>query len=183
MPFTFIQLSAFDWFLVVIVLLSVVAAFRRGIIKVLFSLGGLIAGILLASWNYARLATILDSWISSSIAAQAIAFLAILLTVMVLFTLAAGLVRKTIRAVGLGIFDRLLGAAFGLVRGLLVGVAVLMAITAFVPDSTWTQNSLLVPYFLSGSHAVSFVVPRGFQEQMAAGASHLLQQKSEQIRH
>jgi membrane protein required for colicin V production len=182
-PFTLSQLAGFDWLLLVIVFLSVVMAFRRGIIKVLFSLAGLIAGIILASWNYTQLAATLHRWITSNTAAQAIAFLAIFVTVMILFTLAARLVRKTVRAVGLGIVDRLLGAAFGFLRGILLGAAILMAITAFDPSSSWTKNSVLVPYFLAESHAVSFVVPKGFQEQMAAGASHLLQQKPETFEH
>jgi membrane protein required for colicin V production len=181
-PFTLAQLSSFDWLLFIMVLVSVVAAFRRGIIKVLFSLAGLIAGIILASWNYAHLAAILHRWISSDAAAQVIAFLAILIGVTLLFSLAAGLLKKTVAAVGLGFADRLLGAAFGLLRGILAGVAILMAVSAFVPDSAWVRKSYLAPYFLGAVHAVSFVVPRGFQEQMAAGASHLLQQTPEQIR-
>jgi membrane protein required for colicin V production len=183
MTATLSQLSTFDWLLLIIVLASVLAAFRRGIIRVLFSLAGLIAGLLLASWNYARLAFPLHRWITSNTAAQAIAFFAILFTVMVLFTLAAGLVRKTVAAVGLGFVDRLLGAAFGLVRGALLGVAILMAITAFVPNSSWMKNSVLAPYFLAGCHAVSFVMPSGFRQQMAAGASHLLQQTPEHSGH
>ena len=181
-PFSLAQLSSFDWLLLVMVLVSMAFAFRRGIIKVLFSLAGLIAGIVLASWNYPRLAGTLHRWISSDAAAQAIAFLAILAAVMILFSLAAGLLRKTVAAVGLGFADRLLGAGFGLLRGVLLGVAILMAVTAFVPDSAWVRKSYLAPYFLAAAHAVSFVVPRGFQEQMAAGASHLLQQTPEQIR-
>ena len=173
------DLTAFDWLLVIMVLTSMLMAFRRGIVKVLFSFAGLFFGILTASWNYAQFAQVLGRWITSPVAAQAVAFLAILFGVTLIFSLAAGLVRRTIAAVGLGLFDRLLGAVFGLLRGALLGVAILMAITAFVPNSTWLKNSRLAPYFLAGSHAVSFVVPRRFQEQMAAGASHLLQQTPE----
>jgi membrane protein required for colicin V production len=181
-PLSLSQLSSFDWLLLIMVLVSVALAFRRGIIKVLFSLAGLITGIVLASWNYGRLAATLHRWVSSEAAAQVIAFLAILIGVTILFSLAAALLRKTVAAVGLGFADRLLGAGFGLLRGLLLGVAVLMAVSAFVPDSGWVRKSYLAPYFLAGAHAVSFVVPRGFEEQMAAGTSHLLQQTPEQIR-
>ena len=181
-PFSLAQLSSFDWLLLIMVLASVAFAFRRGIIKVLFSIAGLIAGIVVASWNYTRLAASLHRWVSSEAAAQVIAFLAILVGVMILFSLAAAVLRKTVAAVGLGFADRLLGAGFGLLRGLLLGVAILMAVSAFVPDSGWVRKSYLAPYFLAGAHAVSFVVPRGFEEQMAAGTSHLLQQTPEQIR-
>ncbi len=158
------------------------AGFRRGIIRVLSSLAGLIAGILLGSWNYVRLAASLRPFISSDAAAQIVAFFAILIVVMLAFTLAAALLRRTVAAVGLGIVDRLLGAAFGLVRGGLLGIAFLIASSAFLPDLPWLKNSRLTPYFLAGSHAVSFVVPRHLQEEMAAGATHLLQQTPQRLR-
>ncbi len=158
------------------------SGFRRGIIRVLFSLLGIVTGILLASWNYIRLAGALHSTIGSNAAAQIVAFLAILIAVVLVFTFAATLARKTVAAVGLGIFDRLLGGAFGFLRGALLGVAILMAISAFLPDLPWLANSRLKPYFLAGSHAVSFVVPGRLQEEMAAGAAHLLQQTPQLLR-
>ncbi len=180
---TLASLTSFDWFLVIIVALSVVRAFRRGIIRVLFSLAGLVAGVLLASWNYVQLAAWLHTWVTSFAAAEVIAFLLLLGLVMAAFSLVAGVARKTASAVGLGFFDRLLGAAFGLLRGMLLGAAILMAITAFVPDSSWVENSRLAPYFLAGSHGLSFVVPRQLQEQMAVGRAHLLQQTPELLKH
>ena len=52
-------MNLFDWFLIAILAYSTVIAFMRGIIRELFSLGGLIAGILLASWYYAHVALFL----------------------------------------------------------------------------------------------------------------------------
>ena len=49
-------MNLFDWFLIAILAYSTIMAFLRGIILELFSLGGLVAGILIASWNYNRLA-------------------------------------------------------------------------------------------------------------------------------
>ena len=80
---------------------------------------------------------------------------------------------RTVRAVGLGFFDRILGAAFGFARGCLFGVAILMAIAAFLPRSQWLANSELSPYFLAGAHAVSFVVPHDLQKQILEGAAQL----------
>ena len=134
------SLTAFDWLLVVLVAFSTIAAFRRGIIKVLFSLGGLLAGILIASWNYVALAARLHRWITSYPTAEVAAFLLLVVLIMVLFTLAAGLLRKTVSAVGLGLFDRLFGAVFGLLRGVLLGVALMMAIAAFAPRSSWLRD-------------------------------------------
>jgi len=173
------SLTTFDWVLIALLALSTFLAFRRGIIKVLFSLGGLIAGILVASWNYTALAHTLGQWIVNEATARIVAFVVILAVVMVIFSLLAGLVRKAVSAVGLGILDRLLGAGFGIFRGVLLGVALMMAIAAFVPDAAFVRNSQLAPYLLRGAHAVALVVPEHFREQITAGATRLLRESPE----
>jgi membrane protein required for colicin V production len=180
---TISSLTAFDWVLVTVVVVSALMAFRRGFIRVLFSLAGLICGILVASWNYLRLADWMHVWVTSLPTAQILAFLAILLAVWFIFAAVAGMVRKAVKAVGLGFADRMLGAAFGAARGVLLGIAAMMALTAFAPDSNWTRKSVLAPYFLAGSHAVSFVVPQHFGQQMSDGARRLLKKNSEVLKH
>lgn len=170
--------TTFDWFLIVVVALSTLAAFFRGFIKVLFSLGGLVLGVLAASWYYGLLAVRL-TLLPTLPARQVTAFVLILVAVMVAFTVLAGLLRKAASAVGLGFFDRLLGALFGFARGVLLGVACMMAFAAFSPNWGPLKNSQLAPYFLGGVHAVSFIVPAQLQQQVAAGATHLLQKSPE----
>ena len=179
---TVASLTAFDWVLVALVVVSALMAFRRGFIRVLFSLAGLIAGILIASWNYLGLATWMHRWVTSVTMAQVLAFLTILLAVWFVFGLAAGTVRKAVKAVGLGFADRMLGAAFGAARGVLLGIAVMMAVAAFAPDSGWARRSVLAPHFLAGAHAVSFVVPQHLAGQVSDGARHLLKKNAEVLK-
>lgn len=166
-------MNLFDWFLIAILAYSTVMAFLRGIILELFSLGGLIAGILLASWNYNQVAQFLERLITTPATARIVAFLLIAFGVMVLSALLGKALNRTAHAIGLGFFDRLLGAVFGCLRGCLFGVAILMAIAAFRPHSAWVENSHLSPYFLAGVHAVSFVVPHDLQQQLLNGAQQL----------
>jgi membrane protein required for colicin V production len=166
-------MNLFDWILIVLLAYSTIMAFVRGIILELFSLGGLIAGILLASWNYKHVADLLSRLITTPATAQIVAFLLIVVGIMVLSTLLGKALNRTAHAIGLGFFDRLLGAVFGLARGCLLGVALLMAIAAFQPHSTWIENSRLSSYFLAGAHAVSFVVPHDLQQQILNGAQQI----------
>jgi membrane protein required for colicin V production len=166
-------MNLFDCFLIAVLAYSTIVAFLRGIILELFSLGGLIAGILLASWNYKHLATILETFITTPVLAEIIAFLLLIIAVMVLSTLLGKALNRTAHAIGLGLFDRLLGALFGFGRGCLFGVAILMAVAAFLPHSAWIANSRLSSYFLAGAHAVSFVVPHDLQQQILNGAEQL----------
>jgi membrane protein required for colicin V production len=166
-------MNLFDWFLIAMLAFSTIMAFLRGIILELFSLGGLIAGILLASWNYKHVATILGSLIATPVIAETVAFLLIIIGVMVFCTLLGNALNRTAHAIGLGLFDRLFGALFGFARGCLFGVAILMAIAAFLPHSAWIANSRLSSYFLAGAHAVSFVVPHDLQQQILNGAQQI----------
>ena len=168
--------DSFDWFLIVVLVLSTIMAFLRGFIRALFSFCGFIFGIILASWNYLAGAERLHRWITSFQVAEIVAYLAILCAVVIVFHILAALVSKTVAAIGLGFVDRLLGAAFGFFRGCLLGVAAMITLAAFAPDSDWVKYSKLAPYFLDGAHAVSFVVPNRFQRQISDGTAHLLQQ-------
>ena len=166
-------MNLFDWILIALLAYSTIMAFLRGIILELFSLGGLIAGILLASWNYKHVADLLSRLITTPATAQIVAFLLIAVGVMALSTLLGKALNRTAHAIGLGFFDRFLGAVFGLARGCLLGVALLTAIAAFQPHSTWIENSRLSSYFLAGAHAVSFVVPHDLQQQILNGAQQI----------
>jgi membrane protein required for colicin V production len=171
-------MNAFDWLLITILIWSTVSAFLRGIVMEFFSLGGLIAGIFVASWNYQRLSPLLERLLHpvfnpSAATCNVLAFLFMIIGIMLLAALAGRFVRRTAHTIGLGFFDRLLGGLFGLTRGCLLGVALLMAAAAFLPHSAWISNSHLTPYFLDGVHAVSFVVPQGLRQQLLNGIAEI----------
>ena len=174
--------TAFDWFLIVVVVASTLAAFSKGFIRVLLSVLGVLVGLLVASWYYLAVATTLHQWIVSFPMAEVLAFLIIFVLVVILFACIAKLLRKAVSAVGLGFIDRLLGGAIGFIRGLLLGVAAMMAAAAFIPNLPPVRDSQLAPYFLDGVHAVSFVVPEHLQDQLATGARQILQQSPELFR-
>jgi membrane protein required for colicin V production len=167
------NLNYFDWFLIAILAWSTIMAFIRGLLLELFALGGLIAGVLLASWNYPVLAGILEHIITERAVANVVAFLLIAIVVMVLCAVVGKALHHTANAIGLGFFDRLFGAVFGYLRGCLLCVAILMAVTAFLPPSPAVAKSSLTPYFLAGAHAVSFVVPHDLRRLILDGAAQL----------
>lgn len=166
-------MNALDWLLLAVLGYSTIVAFMRGLVRELFGLAGLVVGIPLAAWKYSILAAKLRWLISAAPLADAIAFLLIAVSVMIIASLSGKLIRSTADAVGLGFFDRIGGAGFGLIRGCLMGVAILMAAAAFFPQSNSFKNSQLAPYFLSGAHAVSFVVPHDLRQRILDGATEL----------
>ena len=179
------SLSIFDWVLLALLLASTIRAFIRGFLLEMFSLVGLIGGILLASWNYAALAPDIATWLGpfthiGLATANILAFLLIVSVVMVVASLAGKLLRSSATAIGLGFFDRSLGAVFGFARGCLAGIACLMVLLAFDPTGHMVRSlaldSHVLPYFLAGARGVSFVVPATLQQQLTDGADRIATQ-------
>jgi membrane protein required for colicin V production len=157
-------MNPLDWLLALLLVYSVVRAAFRGFFQEVFALGGLILGFLFACWFYRSAAPQL---------AEFAAFVLILIATMIVATLLGKLLRSTASAIGLGIADRLLGALFGLLRGGLLGLSLLLAITAFLPTAPWVQTSFLAPYFLRAAHAVSFVMPADLKLRLLDGLHHI----------
>jgi membrane protein required for colicin V production len=166
-------MNPLDWLLAILLTYSVIRAVIRGFFQEAFALGGLILGFLFACWFYRLLAMDLKGLITSPQIAELVAFLLILAGTMIVASLIGRLLRNTASAIGLGFLDRLLGAMFGLLRGAILGVALLLAVTAFLPRSPWVENSHLAPYFLRAAHAVSFVMPSELKLRLLDGLDHL----------
>ena len=174
------RFTPLDWLIVAVVGLSVIRAMIHGIVRELFWLGGSILGLVLASVFYTVPAKPLQHITNSLAAAEAISFLLIIFGVMLLAGLLGRLTRSAVRFAGLGLADSLTGAFFGLIRGTLLVTAGIMAVAAFLPASIQTKDnfsgSVLVPYFLGASHAVSSVVPLEMERRVTAGILVLQQQ-------
>ena len=152
---------------------SIVRGLLRGLIRELFALVALVAGITAAAWNYTALAVWLARWIPNPASASIAAFLLLVLAVALGVLLVGRLVRSAAHLVGLGLPDRLAGACFGLARASLLGAAILMACTTFLPPQTWIEHSLLAPVLLRIAHASSFLAPADLQRSIFAAITRL----------
>ena len=121
-------LSAVDWILLAVLGLSFLLGVWRGIVQELLSLVGWVAAFYV-SQMYAPMAA---AWLpmegSSQMLRYAAGFVVVFVAVLVGTVLVSALIKKLISAVGLGPLDRLLGSLFGLMRG----VVILLAVTVFV---------------------------------------------------
>jgi membrane protein required for colicin V production len=162
-----------DLLIIVVLAVSAVSAFVKGFFVEVFSLAGVILGLFIAAANYGALAFWVARLVENLQAANLIAFLLIALLVMLLAGLAGRLLRGLVRTVGLGIVDRLLGAAFGFVKGCIVVTLILMGVVAFLPRQEWLVNSRLAPVFLNAAHGGSQVVPFALGVEIRQGLDAL----------
>ena len=126
-----------DWLILVILIVSALSAAKKGFFLEVFSLAGVVLGLLLASWNYQKLLPQATRWIHNLPAAEVLCFLGIALGVMLVAGLIGRLIRWSVHSVGLGWADRIIGALFGLVKGCVLVTIAVLVIAAFLPQATW----------------------------------------------
>ena len=159
-----------------ILLLSVLGAVRNGATREVLRIAALLAGIFLAMWWYDRVALELQPYIDDPRLAACAAFLSIFTGCLLAGAVFAWSLVKVWGFAGLRWFDRLLGAAFGLVRGLLVAAAVLLAVIAFrpFPDAAQTvAESKLAPWVLHAARAAAAAAPRDFRDAFLNGSERV----------
>jgi membrane protein required for colicin V production len=98
--------------------------------------------------------------------ARTVAFLLIVVAVVIVFDVLGRIARKSLRTIGMGTFDRILGAGFGFARGCLIGISLLIAMSSFAPQSPVVVQSALRPYLFTIAHEVSFLIPEYLQQRI-----------------
>lgn len=135
-------MTIFDYAVLVVIALSVLLGFLRGVVSEVLALVAWVAAVVLGKLFASDLAPELARWIGDPALRYLLAFAAIAMAVLLLASVIRLLVRSLLRAVGLGLIDRFLGASFGLARGVLV-VLILVAVSGLTtfPKQVWWRDA------------------------------------------
>jgi membrane protein required for colicin V production len=151
-----------DIVLVLVFIASVASGFVKGFAKLAVGLAAAIAGLLCALWFYGSAGSFLLPYVSHRGIANFLGFAAIFL----LFVIVGGIIGKVLgmlfKWAGLSWLDRLLGSVFGLLRGLLLGVALVLALLAFSPKPPPQSvvRSRFAPYLIDTARVCAHLAPR-----------------------
>src|SRR5277367_797308 len=105
-----------DWVIVLVVLASTVQAAYSGFFQEAFQLAGMVAGYLVAAWQYQHLAGWFEKYLKSAWLAESAGFLIIFFAVAVVAGIVGQMARWVMKKSGLSFLDRLLGGVLGLLR-------------------------------------------------------------------
>jgi membrane protein required for colicin V production len=158
-----------DWAIVGVIVVSAAVAASDGFIHQAFGIAGLIVGYLLAAWQYHRVADWFAPHVKSPWLSDIAGFMAIFLAVVVIAAIVARVIRWAAKQAGLSLFDRLLGALFGMVKGSLFVSIILMGLTVFTPTSRLLEGSELAPYFLVIGRAAIWLAPSQLRTRFYEG--------------
>ena len=156
-------LSAVDWILLAALGLSLLLGMWRGIVQEVLSLAGWVAAFYVSQMYAPQAAAWLPMEGSSQMLRYAAGFVVVFIAVLIATVLVSWMVKKLVSAVGLGPLDRLLGSLFGLMRGvvILLAVTVLVGMTPMRETEAWkqAQGAQWLQQFL---HVLRPVLPADF---------------------
>ena len=162
-------MTLLDWFLIAILVFSFVMSWFKGFVREVLGLITVLAGLLLGAWFYRGFANMLKDVVRNEDPALFFAFSVIFLATLVAGFVIIWLVTKFVKFAKLQWADRMLGAAFGLIRGWMIGAVVLLALTAFDVQTERLKNSELAPYFLPGSRVIAVLTPYEIKAKFLVG--------------
>jgi membrane protein required for colicin V production len=146
--------AAVDWILLGVLLFSMLLGAWRGLVYEVLAVLGWAASFYVAQWFAPQVATLLPISSASEPVRYAVAFVLIFIAAVFVAGLLAFLLKKLVEAMGLRPVDRTLGAAFGVVRGviLLLAATVVMDMTALKASNWWqaSQGAAMLTTTLKG---------------------------------
>jgi membrane protein required for colicin V production len=156
-----------DIVLLILLLGSVVTSFSAGLTREVVGLVSMIAALVLAIWFYGTAGSILLPYVSSPGIANFCGFLMVFCGVLLVGSLLGHVLGRLLKVTGLSFVDRLLGAGFGVVRGLLISIALILALLAFTPGKSPPNavvNSRVAPYVIDAARLCAAVAPHELKD-------------------
>jgi membrane protein required for colicin V production len=140
-------MTAFDYAALAILGLSIILSVWRGAVRELLALASWVLAVLAAQAYSPAAAAYLPASLENVSLRMLTGFVGTFLVVLVSTALVASAISKLVRAAGLGPVDRMLGAVFGLLRGMLVVLILVFVsgLTAAPRHPAWREAMLSAP--------------------------------------
>lgn len=161
-------LATLDWIFAAVLLASLALGAWRGLVYEVLSLLTWIAAFILAQWLASDVALKLPMSGAGEAVRYAAGFALVFIVAVLAGGLLAALAKRLFAAVGLQPADRALGAAFGLVRGvvLLLAATVVIGMTP-LKSGEWWRESLGAGIAMAALKGLKPVVPQEFGQYLS----------------
>lgn len=135
-----------DIVILIVIVFSLAFGLWRGLIKEVLSLLTWIAALLVSRVYSEPLAGLMTGMVENEGIRYVSAFAILFFIVMMLGTFLNSLMSKLLSVAGLKLADRLLGAGFGMARGVIIVLVIMFIASMFVSETELWHQSQLVPY-------------------------------------
>jgi len=152
--------------MIVIVGFCLTRGIFRGLVKEISSIIGVLAGYYAAYTYYGLLAKVISKWLSNVAYANILSFFIIFCLVFFIISILGVITKYLLSISHLGWIDRVCGAGFGLIKGILIAAILMVVLTAFLPKGPpVVKQSFLAPHVAHVSEAMAKVVPDQMKQQ------------------
>ena len=160
-------MAALDWIFLGVLAASLLIGAWRGLVFEVLSLFGWVVSFFVAQWFAQDVANWLPMGESAGGLRYAAGFVIVFIASVFAFGFLTSLAKKLIDAIGLRPADRALGAVFGLLRGvvLLLAVAVVAGLTP-MGAAAWWQESQAAPILAEVLQRLKPVLPEEFSRHL-----------------
>lgn len=141
-------LTWLDWIFIVVLTVTTLTGFLRGLIREALGLAAWVIALLAARLLAEPVAELLAGVIDNADGRLVLAFVLVIFAVVLLCGIVIRLVHAAVEWVGMGLFNRVMGAAFGGAKGaaILVLVTIVISLTPLAQLAAW-QGAQLRPTF------------------------------------
>lgn len=158
-------MTGFDYAVLVTLVLSAALGWWRGLVYEVFALAGWLAAFVVARLFVADVTPYMPAVLGLDAVKTAVAFALLFILTLIVSSILAWLLSKVVKWVGLGWLDGSLGAAFGVVRGvLLVLLAVVLAGYTGLPQTPIWRDALLSKPLVSAVQAARGWMPESIAQ-------------------
>jgi len=157
----------FNWFdvvLIVIMAIAVIVGIIKGMVRQLIGIAAVIIGFILAMTYFNRAAEFLSKYIKNEMFSRLLGFLALFFGVIIIGGILAWMISKLVRG-PLKFVNHALGAALGLIEGILICGVIVLAQMMFPVNQDHLYKSELAPYCARMTRVVYRLIPEDFKTQ------------------
>ena len=158
-------MNFFDIAIIIIISFCLIRGVFRGILSELASIVGVVAGFYGAYNYYKEFTPLLQKWIANEALINIIVFFVLFCLILASINVIAIVLEKALKVAFLGWIDKIFGAVFGAVKGVLVTAVVYILLTTFIPkDHTLISQSMLSPYVARVSSAMTLFISKNMTQ-------------------
>lgn len=137
-----------DWAILIVIGLSAGISLLRGFVREALSLAGWVLAFFVAKGFYQEFSSLLNSYIDTPSLRYAVSWAALFVLTLTISGLVNYVLGQLIEKAGLSGMDRIMGMAFGALRGILIVSVVILILREFTPvkQDSWWKKSQLIPH-------------------------------------
>ena len=155
-------LGLIDIILIAVVIISVLFALYRGLVRELLGIAAWILAGFAALYSYAPLQPLMNKMIENKTTAGIVGSCLVALIVLIVMTLVNSWITKRLRQSALSGLDRILGFAFGVARAGLLAAICYLGASMFMSErklNEMEEQNISVPYIRTMAGWLEYVVP------------------------